>query len=105
MRFYLYTDSAIWRIPHSLLRKVGTVDWDDWYDLATDRLPLGTDRTGRSVEFNSRTEQWPQSRLPKGLYALPGDPQLSSESNQVKVMHLYVADEGEMLYWKETYLG
>jgi hypothetical protein len=80
------------------------MEWYDWYDLVTDRWPLGTDRTGRSVEFNRRTQQWPQSRLPKGLYALTGDTRLASKFNDVKIMHLYDANKGEMLHWKERYL-
>lgn len=97
MRFYLYTDSAIWRIPHSLLRKVGTVDWDEWYDLVGDHGSL-------AIWFNWRRDRWPESQLPKGLYSAGEGSELGSWDSKVKVMRLFEADEGEMLYWKETFL-
>jgi hypothetical protein len=99
MRFYLYNDSGIWRIPHSLLRKVGTMDWYDWYDLV-----MGHEL---AIEYNWRRERWPESQLPKGLYSGSSEEssELDSWDSKVKVMRLFVADEGEMLYWKETYLG
>jgi hypothetical protein len=102
MRFYLYTDSSIWRIPHSLLRKVGTVDWDDWYEMLMDHGSL-------AIWYNWRRDRWPESQVPKGLHTMfseygEGGTTLGSSDNKVKVMRLYEADEGEMLYWKETFL-
>ena len=75
------------------------MDWYDWYDLVMDHE--------LAIEYNWRRERWPESQLPKGLYSGSSEEssELDSWDSKVKVMRLFVADEGEMLYWKETYLG
>ena len=79
------------------------MDWYDWYELA-----INYD-TELAVRYNWRRGRWPESQLPTGVYSMgPYDEdageELGSASNKVRVMGVYDADKGEMLYWKETYL-
>lgn len=58
MRFYIWGDGVIWRVPHSVIQK------------ARQGGGLLDGGTMMAVRYNWRRGKWPQSQLPKGIHAV-----------------------------------
>ena len=88
-RYYCFGDGAIWRIPASVIRCATTYEEiiDGSRELAVHR--------------NMRTNRWPVSKLPGGLYAYDGEVRVFSSSKDVECCSIYGDLEGMVLHWKE----
>jgi hypothetical protein len=93
MRFYLYGDGCIWRIPQALILASASMSQDEWYDTATSYANL------MSVKFNSTRGSWPKSRLPSGVVAYSQDSELY-EGVGVRVCSTDELDADMLASWR-----
>jgi hypothetical protein len=86
MRFYIWGDGAIWRVPHKVIRE------------AKDRFELLDGGRMLAVTYDWKKGKWPESQLPKGVYA--GGEGTLSGSREADVYHYDHLDDA-LGWWRE----